>query len=109
MPIQDDNGNAPKQPKENSEKGNDENKEEERNNEEEENDAGEKILKEEAMRKRKRGFNVDENESEEEEANESDEDIKYKRQQKVHDPYTKSTNKQLNNQNMSRAKQNHKK
>ena len=107
--IKEENGNSNEGEKEDQEKKN-QKEEEEKIDEEEENDPGEKILKEEMIRKRKRGVQVDgddddDDESENEEVDKHSGDCSViKRQQKMSVHNSNSTTKQSSSQNIRNKK-----
>ena len=107
--IKEENGNSNEGEEEDQEKKN-QKEEEEKIDEEEENDPGEKILKEEMIRKRKRGVQVDgddddDDESENEEVDKHSGDCSViKRQQKMSVHNSNSTTKQSSSQNIRNKK-----
>lgn len=106
--IKEENGNSNEGEEEDQEK-KDQKEEEEKIDEEEENDPGEKILKEEMIRKRKRGVQVDgdddDDESENEEVDKHSGDCSViKRQQKMSVHNSNSTTKQSSSQNIRNKK-----
>ena len=107
--IKEENGNSNEGEEEDQEKKN-QKEEEEKIEEEEENDPGEKILKEEMIRKRKRGVQVDgddddDDESENEEVDKHSGDCSViKRQQKMSVHNSNSTTKQSSSQNIRNKK-----
>ena len=109
--IKEENGNSNEGEEEDQEKKN-QKEEEEKIDEEEENDPGEKILKEEMIRKRKRGVQVDvddddddDDESENEEVDKHSGDCSViKRQQKMSAHNSNSTTKQSSSQNIRNKK-----
>ena len=107
--IKEEDGNSNEGEEEDQEKKN-QKEEEEKIDEEEENDPGEKILKEEMIRKRKRGVQVDgddddDDESENEEVDKHSGDCSViKRQQKMSVHNSNSTTKQSSSQNIRNKK-----
>ena len=108
--IKEENGNSNEGEEEDQEKKN-QKEEEEKIDEEEENDPGEKILKEEMIRKRKRGVQVDGDDDDDDDESENEEVDKHsgdcsviKRQQKMSVHNSNSTTKQSSSQNIRNKK-----